>query len=470
MNPGGHRWNAIRGFLIAALGWWSLQASAGLLPFPFSANQLGRVHCLEKSLVGYDVYLPPAYSTNGPALPILYTFNPDGGGMVASFKPVCSNLNIICVGILGVNNSAISDIFMRECAAVTRDIRLRVLFDPTAEFASGFSGGGLASYVYSRFRAQHVSGAFLMSGWLGRGGGYPWYQTTDRVVTNLLVARAMGLSDGGSWVMESDSNYLACCGTVFRDEYFVGGHQVPADDVKSNGLAWLVSQRILAGTNDQADADVQGSNWRARIAAGEQETVLRECVAALMGHPRSWIALEAQLALDDLMADETTFRSLSVSNLASGDFASDLFYYQARGAGDLTGITPWFPDLLARARYRSALKALTGITGVNGDRAGDIRKLLLKYNYAPPVLQCSTDPALGQMNLWFSKDMPGLDSFLESRTDLGTGAWQQLNFPVLETNTAWSVKFDLPPGSEQGFYRLRTSPSAGVSPPWPGDW
>jgi hypothetical protein len=116
------------------------------------------------------------------------------------------------------------------------------------------------------------------------------------------------------------------------------------------------------------------------------------------------------------------------------------------------------------------LKALTGITGVNGDRAGDIRKLLLKYNYAPPVLQCSTDPALGQMNLWFNKDTPGLDCYLEGRNDLATDVWQQLAFPVLETNTAWSVKFELPPGSEKGFYRLRTSPSAAVSPPWPGDW
>jgi hypothetical protein len=33
--------------------------------------------------------------------------------------------------------------------AVTRDIRERVLFDPTAEFAGGFSGGGECSYMLS---------------------------------------------------------------------------------------------------------------------------------------------------------------------------------------------------------------------------------------------------------------------------------------------------------------------------------
>src|SRR5205823_3088183 len=121
-------------------------------------------------------------------------------------------------------------------------------------------------------------------------------------------------------------------------------------------------------------------------------------------------------------------------------------------------------------RYRSALKALTGITGVNGDRAGDIRALLQKHSYPAPILRCSADAALGQMNLSFSKDTPELDCFVEGCTDLITNSWQQLVFPVVDTSTAWSTKFDLAPDSNSGFYRLRTTPSAGVSPPWPGAW
>jgi hypothetical protein len=451
--------NAICRVLVAVLPWCAFQASAGLLPFPLSANQRGYVYCLEKPTLRYDVYLPPAYSTNGPALPIVYTFNPNGGGMVPDLQGVCSQLNIICVGIMGPINNAGWDVVMRESAPVTRDIRHRVLFDPTAEFASGFSGGGLVSYMFSRIRAQHVAGVFTMAGWLGRGGGYPTYQTTDRVLTNLLVARACGLSDGGSWVMVPDSNYLSSFEVVFHDETFVGGHQVAPSAVQSNCLAWLVSQRIPAGPNDQSNALAQASDWYARIAAGDKETVLRECVVALMSHPRSWSALEAQLVLDDLMLNYNSFRSLEVNDLAQGDFAYDLFYYLARGAGD-AGDWP---------RYRSALKALTGITGANGDRAGDIRALLLKrlYSYPAPMLRCSMDADLGQMNLWFSKDTPGLDCFLEGRTNLVTDPWQQLVLPVLDTNTVWSTEFDLPPGPGNGFYRLRTTPSAGTSPPWP---
>jgi hypothetical protein len=444
--------------LAAVLCWCAFQASADLLPFPLSANGRGYVYCLEKPTLCYDCYLPPAYSTNGPALPILYTFSPHGGGMVYDLAFTCYRLNIICVGVMGVSNNAGWDPVMRECAPVTRDIRQRVLFDPTAEFAGGYSGGGLVSYMFSRFRAQHVAGVLAMSGWLGRDSGYPSYQTTDRVLTNLFVARTTGLSDTGRFGgMAADSNCLASCGAVLQDWWFSGGHTVPPITVLYNSLSWLVNQRIPAGPNDQTNAFAQASDWRARIVAGEKATVLRECVDALMSHPRSWIALEAQLVLDDLMLDCNSFRPLAVNDLAQGDFGSDLFYYMARGAGDAGD---W-------ARYYSGLKALTGITGVNGDRAGDIYSLLLNYSYPAPTLQGSVATELGQMNLWFSKDTPGLDCFVQGGTNLDAGSWQELVLPAAETSTSWSTAFDLPPDSRSGFYRLRTTPEPATSPPWP---
>jgi hypothetical protein len=459
----GSRTIAIGIALAVALEWWCLQASGALLPFPLLAGQRGYVSCLERTMtnsVVYDVYLPPAYSTNGPALPIVYTFNPGGGGMVSDLLFTSINLNVICVGIIGSQNYGSTDVWMRECAAVSRDIRQRVLFDPTAEFAAGFSGGGLASYVYSRFRAQHVAGVFLMSGWLGRGGGYPTYQSTDRVLTNLLVARAMGLSDGGSWVMGADAAYLAPWAPVIHDEYFTGGHQVPSITVQMDCLAWLISQRIPPGPGDQADAVAQASDWSARIAAGGREAVLRECVAALMNHPRSWIALEAQLVLDDMMLDFDSFRTLGVNNLAAGDFASDLFYFMARGAGDGSD---W-------PRYRCALKALTGINGTNGDRAGDIYNLLVQCSYPAPMLGFSADSTVGQMTAGLCKDTPGLDWALEGRTNGITGAWQQLDPPVTDTNNVWSAQVDWPFNRTSGFYRVRTSPRYAAMTPWPGAW
>src|SRR5258707_7259099 len=108
-----------------------------LNPSPLPANQRGFVPCLEKPSLSYDIYLPPAYSTNGAALPILYTFSAGGGGMVSDFYLVCRQQNVICVGILGPQNNAGLDIVFREAAAVTRHIRHLVLFALSAEVASG---------------------------------------------------------------------------------------------------------------------------------------------------------------------------------------------------------------------------------------------------------------------------------------------------------------------------------------------
>lgn len=445
------------GRIILALCWGALPGKADLLPFPLKANQHGLVYCLENPTIHYDVLLPAGYSTNGPPLPILYTFSPVGGGMVNDLGLQCSQLKVICIGITGMQVGVSWDVLMRECAMVSRDIRRRVLFDPTAEFAAGFSAGGESSYVFSRLRAQHVSGIFTMAGWLGRGAGYPDYQTTDRVLTNLLVARARGDSDGGGWVMTPDSNYLASFSASFHDVFFSGGHELPPANVKSNCLAWLISQRVPAAPGDQTNAVAQADDWRTRIAGGDREIVLRECVRALLDHPRSWMALEAQLVLDDLMLADDEFLKLDVSNLAEGDIAADLFYYLARGAGDSGD---W-------RRYRAALKALTGVTGVSGDRAGDIYDLLQKYGHPAATLQCAVGVNPDQLDIWVSKVSPGLACSLEVCSDLTTLSWKPPLMAVLDANTGWLAQTNAPSESGMQFYRAQTTPMPGTSPPWP---
>lgn len=268
----------------------------------------------------------------------------------------------------------------------------------------------------------------------------------------------MGLSDTGRfWVLAPDSNYLASCGAVIQDWYYSGGHVVPPDSVKSACLSWLLSHRIPAGPNDQANARAQATNWQARVVEGQQQTVLFECVSNLMNRPRSWYTYQAQLILDELMTNYTAFRSLNVFNLAQGDFASDLFYYYARGAATNND----------RRRYYASLKALTGITSVNGDRAGDIYTLLQKFGYPAPVLQSSVGPNLGQMGLWICKDTLGLTYSVQSRTNLVNDVWQNMSVSALDTNTVWSAGFDLQPRVLSGFYRVGTAPSPATSPPLP---
>jgi hypothetical protein len=428
-------------------------SSSDLQPFPLTANQRGLVTCLERTNITYDVYLPPAYSIDGAPLPIIYTMNPDGGGMVGQFQSVCSALNIIAIGIIGPRNGAGWDVHLREFYAVSRDVRQRVLFDPTAEFAGGFSGGGQSAFVFSRFRAQHVAGVFGMAGWLGRTLNY---YSTDRVQTNLLVARTTGTTDtAANYYILRDSNYLASFSTVIQDWYFQGGHQIAPDSLKFDCLAWLVSRRIPADATDRGASVARANDWRARLVNGEREAVLRECASVLMTRPRTWDAYQAQLIIDRLATQETSFRAIDVVDLAQGDFASDLFYYYGRSAA-IAGDLP---------RYRSCLKALSGVTGANGDRSGDIRALLLQFGYPAPVLRWSANQASGRINLGLIKDTPGLDYVLQARANLGEGTWQDLVVPAVENNTTWSSEADLK--SENEFYQIRVTPSAGSSPPWP---
>ena len=455
------------------------------------------VTCLENPSVNYDVYLPPAYSTNGPPLPILYTLSPGGGGMVTSFQAACSQLNIILVGLKSSETGLPWYYVLRDFYAVPRDIRRRVLFDPTAVFVGGFSGGGENSYVFSRFWSQHVSGVLGLDGWLGRentSASSVAYFSTDRVQTNLLVARTCGTTDtAGLFYNIYDSNYLASCGAVVQDWYFTGGHAIAPTSVMKSCLQWLVSQRIPAGPGDQTNSAVRAADWRSRMAAGQSEAVLRECVATLMNQPRTWFALQAQLVLDDLMTNYNAFQTLDVSNLypassavttdiysvtsgdyydannqvfiynfagvnywSQSDFASDLFYYYARGAA---ANHDW-------QRYDCCLKALTGITGTTGDRAGDNFDMLTNYNYPAPLLQMSASPSSGQANLWLSEVAPGITYSLQSWTDLADDFWQGIPTVDLDTNTVWLTTTGFDPAAECNFYRVGTVPTPGTSPPW----
>lgn len=469
-------------------------------PYPLSAGQRGTINCLETPGITYDIYLPPAYSTNGPPLPILFTMYATGGGMVTAFQTAATSMNIIVVGLTGSRNSWSWNRVLQEMYAVPRDVRRRVLFDPSAEFVSGESGGGENSYIFSRMWSQHVAGVLPMAGWIGNIDtsltSVPYF-STDRVQTNLLVARTTGNTDTGTLFYNPfDSNYLASCGAVVQDFIFSGGHGTAPTSVQEAALQWLLTNRIPAGVYDQSNSQVLEANWRSRMAAGDNQSVLVECISNLMTLPRSWFALRAQFVLDDLMTNYDLFQSLDVSNIypastafvtnqlcitngsvfdatrdvtipnfvgvnywSQSDFAYDLFYYFAHGAATNSDFQ----------RYDCALKTLTGIPGVNGDRVGDLNYVLNKFKYPGPELQIAPDPTGTQMDLFLTKNVPSLSYSVQSRTDLVTNPWQNLAVSPVEMDTAWSAETPFSPQSDSVFFQMATTPLPGTSPPWPDD-
>jgi hypothetical protein len=419
-----------------------------LLPFPLSAGQRGMVTCLANPAIQYDVYLPTGYSVALDPLPILFTCNPSGGGMVADFQAVCANLQIITVGLINPKNLVDWDVVYRDFHAVARDIRRRVLFDPTAEMVGGMSGGGWVSYEFSRFRPQHVSGVYAMGSWMGRAPGA--HQIEDWVQYNLLVARSTGSTDAAAaYYLSSDKNFLTSCGAAVADFSFTGGHVVPPDSQKTEALTWLLDHRTRSGPNDRSEALALATDWRTRSKAGGEQAVLLEAVDALMSRPRSWHAYQAQLILDELLGSPS-FRSLAVTDLARGDFANNHFYYTARGAALNNDLQT----------YRGAMKALTGITGVFGDRSEGIASMLELFGFLPPVLRLAHDS--GRLDFSFAKDTPGLFYSLETSSTLPGANWVAKSAVPVETNTGWSAGFDLPPGVPTGFFRVRATRAAGT--------
>lgn len=482
----------VLGWLPAVLVCVALPARA-LLPFPLAAGQTGYVTCLENTNYTYECYLPSNYSTNGPGGPILYTFNPSGGQISANFMTICQAFNCICIGVTNTHNNMSWDLVLQAMYAISRDVRTRILYDPSQEFAGGLSGGGECAYMFARLRGQHVAGLIEVAGWLGRNITYDGpavqYYGIDRVQTNLLIIRTTGSTDTDAQFFDVfDSNFLATCSAKVADLTFSGGHEYPPNSTLETCLQWLIVHHQADGASDQENALTLYTNWQARIAAGDGNNVLRECVSNLMSYPRTWFAYQAGLTLDQLLANYNAFNQYDVSSLAQGDYAADLFYYYARGAAN-AGDTN---------RYYSCLKALTGITATNdyvgtiaisnivvpvvyptnnavdyittvtNDHAQDIATLESTFGYGNPWLQIAAAQPGSPLTLTLLKSAPWMQYDVQANSDLVNGAWDYIYFyNNTETPTIWSATVD-PPAAGSSYYRLFTlAGGPGYSPYWP---
>ena len=350
--------------------------------------------------------------------------------------------------------------------AISRDVRTRILYDPSQEFAGGLSGGGECSYMFARLRGQHVAGVIECAGWLGRinVGASVQYYGIDRVQTNLLVMRTTGSTDTGAQFYDGfDSNFLATCNAQVTDFPFSGGHAYPPSSTLRSCLQQLIALHQGNGPNDQQNALTLYTNWQARIATNDGNNVLRECVSNLMSFPRTWFAYQAGLTLDQLLANYNAFSQYDVSNLALGDYAADLFYYYARGAAN-AGDTN---------RYYSCLHALTGITAnndyvgtitisnivvpvdfvttngidyittVTNDHAQDVTSLETAFGYGKPWLKIAPVQPGSPLTLTLLKSAPWMQYGVLGTSNLINGSWSNTYYYTnTETPTIWSATLD----------------------------
>ena len=410
--------------------------------YPVCSGQRGIVSCLAFTNKNYDIYLPPTYSATNNPLPILYTFNPNGNGMVGNFGAVASDLQIIVVGIRESSNEVDWYDFIDAVYAIVRDIRRRVNFDPTAEFTAGWSGGGYESYVHSEILRQEIAGVYPMCGWVER------YDPTDRYLPSLLVARANALADntGINDYWAPDGAYFDQIGIVHYDTWFPGPHAIAPDTNKTDCLTWLINHRVPPAPDAQSQAQAQAAAWRAAIANGQAQQVFAECFASIMTKPSTFEENQAQLVLDDLQSNYESFRAFNITNLTPGDLAADYLYYRAYGAGKIGDTNT----------YYSCLKAAGWLNQTSGDRTNDFKDLILQFGLPRPELTLRWTN--GAPLVTFRKDAPWVDYALEQSTDLTSGAWTPLALPELDNGDG---TFSLQPSNRTGstvrYFRLSAS-------------
>ena len=257
-------------------------------------------------LAYYDLYLPTAYADGRYFPPILFTFDPNGGGMVGHFRTVAEEMGWIVVGVAQGRNQQAFEIAMIYARAVFQHALDHLRVDPQRIFVAGMSGGGWTSFENSKINAPLVAGVFSMGGWLGR----QYSPQRDIYLPGLLVARANGDSDtGANFWLGQDYNYLNrfTFADNIRDWSFPGGHVPAPESVQREVLAWMMSLTTASNPAGRDAAREQEALWKARITAGETGAVFQELADAAFNQPRTPLALAAWRTIDFLFARPADF-------------------------------------------------------------------------------------------------------------------------------------------------------------------
>ena len=257
-------------------------------------------------LAYYDLYLPTVYADTRQYLPILFTNDPSGGGMVGHFRTVAEEKGWIVVGIAQSRNQQGSQIKMLFSRAVVEHALEHLRVDPNRIFVAGMSGGGWSSFDTAKINAPLMAGVFSMGGWLGQQYSMQW----DIYLSGLLVARANGDTDTGAnaW-LTADRNYLTnwIAADHIKDWSFPGGHVPAPASVQREVFDWLISRTTPSTAAERDSAIEQEALWRARITAGEVRTVFEDMVNIAFYQPRTPLALAAWRTIDFLFSEDHRF-------------------------------------------------------------------------------------------------------------------------------------------------------------------
>lgn len=297
------------------------------LDFGITPSNKGTV-LIPGSLAYYDLYLPSSYGEEGRVFPILFTFNPSGGGMVNHFRKVAEEKQWIIVGIPQSQNGQyfFTKGFLNW--SILRHALSNLKVDPGRVFTAGTSGGGWNAFESAKYNAPIITGVFSMAGWLGD----KYSATRDMYLPGLLVARAYGETDHAADNLEPDRNHLERWlepGDI-EDWSFPGGHVSAPESIQREVFDWF-DARVKPSSSEKLDQALKvKAHWMARITAGDGSAVFEEVVQVAFDSPRNPEALAAWQTMDYLFSRYDLFmqtRPPNFESFARKDFFRLHLYY-----------------------------------------------------------------------------------------------------------------------------------------------
>ena len=205
-------------------------------PVAFPEPQL-----IKKGAISYYLFLPRYYDPDRE-YPLLLCLSPSGNGAIfKSFYPVTSKYGVVMVGSNDFANMIPADKFLPKLIATLIDVKRKVRIKEGEVYACGFSGGGMATYVFSYFYPGTFKGLIVNSGAI-HGNLYSVYALRRMNVKK--VALLCGDRDRvvSCEYMRGDEGWLERAGIQVKLFKFKGGHQLAPPNVFEKALLWVMSQ------------------------------------------------------------------------------------------------------------------------------------------------------------------------------------------------------------------------------------
>lgn len=329
-------------------------APAAQEEYPVKPGNTGKVSCLNAPDVQYEIYLPSGYTPDGQPFPFLITFNPGGGGMVGSFRPVAEKMQFIVVGALQYKNGRDLNLITGGNFCIMQDVMERLNLDGTAIYAGGFSGGGWHSYEFARNFCFLTTGIIPGGGWLG---GRKNHNSWNEYIPGLLVMRQTGSTDNNAKVwLDSDAEHLRKFGVKINDITYEGGHSTPSAEVLGEGMKWLLDNRAKSKPDSKERAMQDYEKWNTDLQTQGAGKVLSDCFKICQKEPRTWQAYMAQKTIYSILKDYDALHKKPPTRISGGNPEAMFFGFIAQNAilsGD-------------KQTAQSAVLCLSKLSGIDG--------------------------------------------------------------------------------------------------------